>query len=98
MRLKLVRHLWGIDIPWEQAFPRIKSEGFEGVEVWLDTIPELGPLQSLLDQHGLECIAAGGTSGKTVDEHLRSLEALIKRANSLKAIQLTVHSGLDAWN
>jgi hypothetical protein len=46
----------------------------------------------------LECIAGGGTHGKTIDEHVRSFEALLKRAKSLNVTQLAVHSGSDTWN
>jgi sugar phosphate isomerase/epimerase len=98
MRLELYRHLWGIDIPFEAAFPRIKAEGFEGIEAWIDPSADSGWLRALLDEHGFDLIAAGGTSGQTVAEHLRSFENLLNRAKVLKAKAVAVQSGMDAWS
>ena len=32
MKLEVMRHLWGIDEPWERVFPKIKDLGYAGIE------------------------------------------------------------------
>ncbi len=32
MQLKLIRHLWGVTIPWEESFKKIRDEGYAGIE------------------------------------------------------------------
>jgi len=87
MRLKPIRHLWVLK-SLGAGVSKIKAEGFEGIEFWLDSTPDLAHLRSLCNQNNLECVATGATGGRTIDEHVKSFEALVKRAREVKPILL----------
>ncbi|HLL89870.1 MAG TPA: sugar phosphate isomerase/epimerase [Tepidisphaeraceae bacterium] len=97
MKLQLVRHLWGVELPWEQAFPKIKAEGFTAMEVPLPAEAEAGRLSALLKQHAFDYIAMAFTGGTSVREHVASFRSQLERAKQLGAVKLTCHSGADAW-
>lgn len=98
MQFKLFRHLWGIETSWEQAFPRIKAEGFVGIESPPPAPPESHRFKSLLSTYGFEFIAQGFTVGDGVDAHLKSFRQQLALGKELGAVQMTVHSGSDAWS
>src|SRR5690348_8269924 len=98
MRLKLIRHLWGIDQPWEQCFPKIRAEGFTGIETVLIGQADEERFRSLMKANGFDYIAMAFTSGDDVAAHVRSFRQQLERAQALGARQLTVHGGSDAWS
>ena len=54
MQLKLIRHLWGVDQPWEACFPKIKSEGYVGIETPLIDAKEQDRFAALMKSAGSE--------------------------------------------
>jgi sugar phosphate isomerase/epimerase len=98
MRLKLIRHLWGIDQPWEQCFPKIRAEGFTGIETVLIPQSDEERFRSLMKSHGFDYVAMAFTGGDDVAAHVRSFQQQLERAQALGARQLTVHGGSDAWS
>jgi hypothetical protein len=97
MELKLIRHLWGVNLTWEQAFPRIKAEGFVGIESPLPQAGDLPRFQRLLAEHGFEYIAMAFTGGATVAEHVQSMRRQLTDARQAGATRVTCHSGADAF-
>jgi sugar phosphate isomerase/epimerase len=98
MQLKLIRHLWGIELPWEQAFPKIKAEGFVGIESPLPPEADVQRFCNLLKQHEFEFIGMAFTGGETIDAHLKSFREQLISAKSMGAMQVTAHTGADAWS
>jgi len=98
MELRLARHLWGITEDWEQAFPRIKSEGYSVIETSIPVPENQARFRELLDQHGFDYIAMISTKGGTVAEHLNSFRAQIEASRALKPIIINSQSGRDAWS
>ena len=48
MELKLFRHLWGVDEPWETAFPKFKAAGYAGIESGLPAPADEARFRALL--------------------------------------------------
>jgi sugar phosphate isomerase/epimerase len=97
MKLQLVRHLWGIDLPNEQSFPKIQAEGFTAIESPMPEAAKEDAFRALLAQHKFDYIAMAFTGGATVDAHVKSFDAQVRRAKAMGSTKLTCHSGSDAW-
>ena len=97
MKLKLIRHLWGIDQPWETAFSAIAREGYGGIEAPLVSGNDEDRFLSLRKRHGLDYVAMAFTGGESVRDHVKLFEEQGRRAIELGAIQLTAHGGSDSW-
>lgn len=98
MRLKLIRHLWGVEEPWETCFTKFKSEGYVGIETPLIDSKEHERFATMMKSHEFEYIAMAFTAGDSVAAHAKSFEQQFRRAIELGATQLTAHSGLDRWS
>jgi sugar phosphate isomerase/epimerase len=98
MQLKFFRHLWGIDMPWEQAFPRIISLGYTGIETVLPPAADEAQLADLLAAHQLELIITAQTRGGSVGEHIESLRQQANRAKKLKCRFVAAQAGRDAFD
>jgi sugar phosphate isomerase/epimerase len=97
MQLKLIRHLWGLDEPWETLFPKIKAAGYTGIETAPPPPADRARFRDLLDAHGFAFVAGTFTRGATVQEHLDSLERQLEDAAALKPLLIGCHGGRDAW-
>ena len=97
MELKLFRHLWGVDLPWEAAFARFKAEGYAGIETGLPPPENEGRFRELLLAHGFLYVAQVFSAGPTVDEQLESLRRLVDRAMALGPLTINAHTGRDHW-
>jgi sugar phosphate isomerase/epimerase len=97
MDLLLFRHLWGVTESWEDVFPRIKEEGFAGIETVLPEADRRDLFLELLDAHGFEYVAAILTAGATVEDHLASFREQMAAAAALKPRFVNCHSGRDSW-
>ena len=98
MQLKLIRHLWGVTLPWEQAFPKFKVEGFVGIEAPMPAPEDAERFKRLLREHGLEFRGMVFTGGAGVREHVASLRGQLQQAQGCGATHVTAHSGSDAWS
>ena len=97
MRLRLIRHLWGVPGEWEDLFPQFRDLGFVGVEAALPPAPERRRLRRLLKQHRFDFIPQIFTDGETVTTHVESFRRQLGEAARLSPLFVNAHSGRDAW-
>ncbi len=97
MELKLIRQLWGIDKPWDNVFQRIRTEGFDGVEIAIPSLDPFSEYESMLSENQLECVPMIFTEGDSVDAHIESFRSQLKSALRFKPILITCHDGKDAF-
>lgn len=95
MQLQAVRHLWGVEMPIAQAFPKFKEEGYTAIEC---PLREDAEFFTLLKQHNFDYVAMAFTGGNTVADHVKSFRTQLDQAVKCGAKQLTVHSGSDAFS
>jgi sugar phosphate isomerase/epimerase len=95
MKLQLMRHLWGIVEPWEDAFPRIKAAGYAGVETSVPAPADEDRFRALLARYDLAYVADIATAGATVDDHFLSFAVQLRRAKALDPLFVNSHSGQD---
>ena len=98
MDLLLVRSLWGVDLPWDDAFPRIRAAGYGAIEAPMPPPPERTRFRDALDAHGFPYIAMVFTEGTTPGEHAASLARQLGEATDLGAHLVVAHSGRDGWD
>lgn len=96
MRLKLLRSLWGITDPLESALPKLRDEGFEGVE-FVAPRP-LDDLRRLLRAQRMDFVGMILTQGETVRDHVNGLRDSLDRMRPLEPLHITCHGGKDAWS
>ena len=96
MKLMLVRHLWGVELPTEVALPRFKKRGYDAIESPLP--PDMPAFRRLLDASELEYVAMIFTAGRSMAELLESFKVQAKAAVAGGARQITAHSGVDTWS
>lgn len=83
MKLKLVRHLWGVDHTHglEHYLPRWQAVGYEAVEASMEFSPDRAALVGFLKASGWRWIpqifSREFTPGGTVHEHLDSMRRQI---------------------
>ncbi len=97
MDLLLVRALWGVEDPWEDAFPQFVARGYGAIEAPLPPPEDRARFRALLDAHGLAYVAMVFTEGEGVAAHVASFRAQTAEAVALGAFLITAHSGRDAW-
>ena len=97
MQLKLIRHLWGVTGTWEELFPRIAADGFEGIETGLPPAGDVPRLRRLLGEHQFAYIPQIFTGGSNVREHAASLLEQVQRTAALNPLLINCHGGRDAW-
>jgi sugar phosphate isomerase/epimerase len=98
VQLKLFRHLWGLDEPWETLFPRIAADGYAGIETAAPPPDQRSRLLDLLAANGLELILGASTAGATVQAHLDDFTRQLEVAASLNPLLIGCHGGRDAWS
>jgi sugar phosphate isomerase/epimerase len=97
VELKLFRHLWGLDEPWESAFPKIKAAGYAGIESGLPDPGDEARFRELLAAHQLGFIAQIFTAGSDVPAHVQSFGDQLGRAVTFDPVLVNCHGGRDAW-
>ncbi|MCY2926321.1 MAG: hypothetical protein NT031_12940 [Planctomycetota bacterium] len=102
MKLKLIRHLWGVREPWETCFPRFVDQGYEGIETDLPDAPaDLDRLQALLARHGLalvpQLLVPIDRADNSVGKHVDAFAAMLDRAVRLRPLGITCHAAPDSW-
>jgi hypothetical protein len=104
MKLKLVRHLWGVDLNggFNQYLPRWREVGYEAVEVSLRFVPDRSAFQRFLKDSGWQWIAQVFSRefvpGGTVRQHLDSLQEQIEECLDSQPLFFNAHGGSDAWS
>jgi hypothetical protein len=103
VKLKLVRHLWGIDL--SQGFsPYIglwREKGYEVLEVSSFRLPDAALFHKVCQDEGFAWIPQVFSNmfvnGGSVMEHLNSLRKQIDECLSASPLFVNAHSGSDAW-
>lgn len=104
MQLKLVRHLWGVDLaPGLNAYADAwRAMGYEVIEASLSTVPDkTALLRFLKEQHFAwipQVFSHDFVPGGTVREHLDSLRRQIEECLDHQPLFFNAHSGSDGWS
>ena len=104
MKLKLVRHLWGVDLKGglEPHLQRWREVGYEAVESPWRSLPDRPAFLRFLQSTGWPWIAQVFSRefvpGGTVQEHLDSLRQQVEECLEAKPLFFNVHGGSDAWS
>ena len=104
MKLKLARHLWGVDLNggFDRHAPSWRDVGYEAVEVSLHFVPDRPAFLRLLKDGDSQWIpqifSRDFTPGGTVRQHLDSLQQQIEECLEAKPLFFNAHSGSDAWS
>ena len=104
MRLKLVRHLWGIDLTHglHHYLPHWQAVGYEALEVSIRMVPDRRAFLSFLEDSRLQWVpqvfSRGLVPGGSVPEHLDSLRLQIEECLDHRPLFFNVHSGYDNWS
>ena len=104
MKLKLVRHLWGVDLTHglQQYLPRWREVGYEALETSIRTVPDREALLRFLKENAFQWIpqifSNDFVPGGTVREHLDSLRVQIEECLDHGPTFFNAHSGYDNWS
>ena len=103
LTLHTFRHLWGVNMPLEQAAEHYKARGYHGLESHFGDAPARKRARTLLEGHGLKNIAMTFTqpnlvSGHSVSAHLSSLERGLEESLETDPVCIVAHAGWDAWS
>ena len=103
MELKLVRHLWGVDLTHglQHYVPHWREVGYDTLEVPLFVFPDRAPFFRFLKETGFQWIpqifSNHRVHGGSVSEHLDSLRRQIEECLEASPIFFNAHSGYDNW-
>ena len=104
MKLKLIRHLWGVDPTpgLEHYLPRWRAAGYSALETSIRNWPDRAGLLQFLSDTGWGWIAQVFSNdfkpGGTVQEHLESLRDQVEECLEHRPMFVNAHSGSDAWS
>jgi hypothetical protein len=104
MKLKLVRHLWGVDGThgYHHYLPRWRDVGYEAIEVSIRFVPDRRTFLDFLQQSGCpwvpQIFSRDFVPGGTVREHLDSLRQQIEECLEHRPLFFNAHTGSDAWS
>jgi hypothetical protein len=104
MKLKLVRHLWGVDgaLGYHHHLPRWREVGYEALEISIRLVPERPAFLRLLEESDLgwvpQIFSRDFVPGGTVREHLDSLRQQIEECLDHEPLFFNAHSGSDTWS
>lgn len=98
--LEIYKTLWGVTEPLKDLLPKLKDQGYAGVEAcFLYTSAEDKSLiLHAIKNSVIRIVIMVQTSGTTVQEHLESLEQQIIEAISYHPAKLNIHGGEDCWS
>lgn len=104
MKLKLIRHLWGVDLTHglQHYIPRWREAGYEAIESSIRTVPDRAGFLRFLKESGFQWVpqifSRDFVAGGSVDEHLDSLRIQIEECLDHGPIFFNAHSGYDNWS
>ena len=97
MKLEVYRNLWGMLGPRRDLIGNLEKAGYTGIEAVLFSDQEAVELKEILPRHRLLFKAVLWTTGRSVEDQLASLQALLARALPLEPVSISVIGGYDAW-
>jgi len=108
MKIKVFRSLWGCEgIDFEYLVPKLKKEGYDGIEGSLSDIgKDPQHFLNLLKENNMDYICGLYTkwddyenyNEKDLDEQIEQYKVQISRARALSPLRVNVHSGNDYWS
>ncbi|MBN3519986.1 sugar phosphate isomerase/epimerase [Algoriphagus lutimaris] len=90
---------WGNELPMDEFLAKVKSDGYDGIEVWMPGSGEARTnLKVGLEKYQLKVIFLHGTNrGLPFKEALKSYEAGLKEILSWNPVKVNNHTGNDFW-
>lgn len=104
MKLKLVRHLWGVDLTraLDSYLPRWQEVGYEALEVPLRGLTDQPAFFKFLKSTGLgwvpQVFSNDPEPGGSVEQHIESLRKQLEACMEHGPLFFNAHSGSDAWS
>ncbi len=104
MNLKLIRHLWGVDLTHglAQYVPHWREVGYEALEVSLRHVPDRTHFLRFLKEASFQWVpqifSRDFQPGGSVREHLDSLREQMEECLGHEPMFFNAHSGSDAWS
>ena len=104
MKLKLVRHLWGVDLTHglQHYLLRWREVGYEALEVAVRSVPDRQMLARFLKANQFQLVpqifSHDYIPGGTVREHLDSLRVQMEECLDFQPLFFNAHSGYDNWS
>jgi len=98
MQLKVFRHLWGVEEPWDIAFPRFRTAGYAGIETRVPDPENRDRFRQLLANHDFQYIQQVHTTGTTVADHVASFRQQVDAGRDFNPLLIGAHGGSAAWN
>ena len=83
--------------PRRDLISHLEEAGYTGIEAVLFSDQEAVELKEILPRHRLLFKAVLWTAGRSVEDHLASLQALLTRALPLEPVSISVIGGYDGW-
>lgn len=83
----------------EQYVERIKTDGFDGAELYLpDAGRSSGEIAKVLSDNGLCLVAQTSTDGNTADDHIECMKERFAFAAECKPLLVNSHTGRDIFS
>ena len=104
MQIKLVRHLWGVDLDRDLSdyAPQWRKVGYEAVEASLRLVPDRARFLRFLKEESFQWVpqvfSHDFLPGGSVREHLDSLREQMEECLDHGPLFFNAHSGCDAWS
>lgn len=100
MPIRYAKSKWEMgDAAIEPFLERVKKDGFDATEIYLETESEKPDRTAALhSEYGLELVCQIITAGRTPDDHIRSFEVQFKRAVDGGAVAVNSHTGRDIFS
>jgi len=104
MKLKLVRHLWGVDgaLGYEQYLPRWREVGYEAIEFSIRFVTDRPAFFRMLKENSLQWIPQifthDFTPAGTVREHLASMRQQVEECLRHEPFFINAQSASDTWS
>jgi hypothetical protein len=104
MKLKLVRHLWGVNLKRDlsDCADHWRKTGYEAVEISLRSLPDRSRFLQFLKDQSFQWVpqvfSHDFKPGGTVRQHLASLREQMEECLDRAPLFFNAHSGFDAWS
>ena len=90
---------WGFTGGWDDFFSRIKSDGYDGAEVWYPGDEKVrSEFLRAAEKYQLRFAFLFGGSNRDHKKHLEEFKSSLTEAAALKPLFLNSHSGRDHFN
>jgi hypothetical protein len=104
MKLKLVRHLWGVDLTHglQHYLPRWREVGYTALEMSIRLVPDRPAFLRFLKENHFQWVpqifSRDFVPGGSVHEHVDSLRTQMEECMDHEPLFFNAHSGYDNWS